>query len=463
MLLKKKLNILVLSLFLFTACSSNVVTNLEIPGSLPETPLVSDSFKVAFSKDISFWKDVYNKYGWLDIIFYTPNVTEVIEVLTVSLEEKNTIMNVKLSSPTTEKTLVVTQQSPENLYFNILNIPEVQKEMDLHYDYLNERYKKSHGEEKDIGMTRGRKEWYTEKFTECEEYLRFAREQFKSNDLPEDISILVLLESGCEPSSKSEKNALGIFQMLPETARKYGLIVSDHVDERLDSKLETFAAIRYFIDLSKEFQDYLWAINAYHSGEGNLRKAQQWTNKYYPDMSSSEQFIKIIQEFSEDKEFNNEDIYFYGSNSARYTILFTAMMEAYKEWVSQNPTSNTPLWWDNIAERKVLSIKYPEEMEKTSYTVQSGDTLSGIAKKYLITTELLRLEIDRINDTIHVGEKLVFSHPKFFSLGEYLKKKGKLKILENKEDFCKKNPSILDCMNISIEDIVYPNKSSIFY
>jgi len=232
----KKYLILVLSLITLACTQTNVVSNLKGINSIPKTELINKDFKKTFNKDISFWKDIYIKYEWKNIIFYTAETPNIIEVLKINIKNKKDNMDIKISSPTIEKVITVKKQSPSDIYFNILNIEKIKKEMDIHYDYLNEKYKNKSKTDKNIGMTRGRKELYEEKFKNCEEYIKFAEKEFENNDLPKEIATLVLIESGCSPNSKSNKNALGIFQMIKETARKYGLTVTKNIDERIDPK-----------------------------------------------------------------------------------------------------------------------------------------------------------------------------------------------------------------------------------
>ena len=67
---------------------------------------------------------------------------------------------------------------------------------------------------------------------------------------------VVLVESGGRPTALSAKGALGIWQLMPQTARRYGLTVTPEKDERLDVLKATRAAARYLHDLYGQFSDW---------------------------------------------------------------------------------------------------------------------------------------------------------------------------------------------------------------
>lgn len=86
--------------------------------------------------------------------------------------------------------------------------------------------------------------------------------------------MLPVVESAYQPFAYSHARASGIWQFIPSTGRLYGLRYSWWYDGRRDVVESTRAALDYLEKLHAEFDgDWLLALAAYNSGEGNVRKA----------------------------------------------------------------------------------------------------------------------------------------------------------------------------------------------
>lgn len=282
-------------------------------------------------------------------------------------------------------------------------------------------------------------------------YEALMKKVLRDNKLPEDLFYIALIESGFSSSARSHASAVGYWQFIRGTGKRYSLDINKMVDERRDPVLATQAAAEYFRDLYSIFNSWYLSMAAYNVGEGRVIKAVRkyktkdfWelsrnrralpaeTDNYVPKYIAAKLIAKNPDKYGFEGidymtpiEFDHVTL----KEPVNLRLMAEKMNFNYEDFKDLNPKFKgeiAPLDKDNTlslripagtmeiamtaASTSVASIIdfVPDQVETQYYKVRRGDNLGSIARRYRTTVAYLR----ELNDfsrkkTIRVGQKIV--------------------------------------------------------
>lgn len=109
------------------------------------------------------------------------------------------------------------------------------------------------------------------------ELINIMRDIFRNEGVPHNLVWLAEVESSLNPNATSRVGAVGLFQLMPATAERFGLQVFP-VDDRKMPYKSARAAACYLRQLHKEFGGWALSLAAYNVGEGRLRRTMKMHN-----------------------------------------------------------------------------------------------------------------------------------------------------------------------------------------
>jgi membrane-bound lytic murein transglycosylase D len=137
-----------------------------------------------------------------------------------------------------------------------------------------------------------------------DEYMPRVVEYLTAANLPLDFRYLAIIESGFKNEATSSAGAVGFWQLMPGTAKDWGLTVNDVEDDRRDFGKSTVAAFQHiasnYIQIRNKFGISSWVLTAaaYNVGIGNISNAisRQGSNYFSMNLNNetAEYVYKII-------------------------------------------------------------------------------------------------------------------------------------------------------------------------
>jgi len=260
-------------------------------------------------------------------------------------------------------------------------------------------------------------------FMKAKKWFPLIEDILKKEGVPDDFKYVAIIESHLS-NVISPMGAAGFWQLMPNTAQGYGLIINDDVDERYDVEKATYAACKHFKDAYDYFKNWTLSAAAYNVGIGGIQSAlkKQNTNNYYDLLLNKEtgSFIYRILAFktllSNPKHFGVEhrlklNLHFpsfkivkVDSTISSLTAFAThleinlATLKACNPWLLSDKLSNE--------DKHVFKIKIPKNknMDMSSYEADL------FPKKITIDTLTKIIPLDSLNVTADTLKTKEFKH-----------------------------------------------------
>ena len=282
-------------------------------------------------------------------------------------------------------------------------------------------------------------------FNRAEPFIFYVTDELEKAGLPLELALLPIVESTYDPLAYSHSHAVGLWQFIPSTAKAFGLRRDRWYDGRRDVIYSTQAAVRYLQYLHKRFDnDWLLALAAYNSGEGNVRKsirrniklgkkADFWsiklpreTRNYVPQLLALATLIEDPEKYSIELPFIADEPYFEVVEIESQMDLnkvieitgvegtaFTRLNPAYRRSITPPKGKHSLLLPMGTAEplRQLLATTDPKTwVPHTEYLVMSGDSLSQIAQRFRVPTQWLKSRNSLTSDRLKIGQVLLIPH-----------------------------------------------------
>lgn len=120
----------------------------------------------------------------------------------------------------------------------------------------------------------------------AKEYVPQLKLIFAAENVPPELVWVAEVESSFDRRAESPAGAAGLFQLMPETAKRFGLSLWPR-DQRFQPDASATASAQYLKYLYDRFHDWRLALAAYNAGEGTVQRLlDRYDTRAYDDIAS---------------------------------------------------------------------------------------------------------------------------------------------------------------------------------
>jgi membrane-bound lytic murein transglycosylase D len=284
-------------------------------------------------------------------------------------------------------------------------------------------------------------EYLERAFGRAELYLYHIVTEIEARGMPLELALLPVVESAFEPYAYSRARASGLWQFIPGTGSRFGLKQGWWYDGRRDVVESTRAALEYLEYLHDEFDgDWLLAVAGYNCGESAVARAiaanraagkptDFWslklpkeTRAYVPKLLAMKRlvaspethglaFSSIVNQpyFERVETLGQIDLKLAAELAGiTYEELYE-LNPAYHRWAT-DPTGPhyllLPAEGASLFRQNIGQLTAEERVRATLYTVQKGDSVSSVARRFNTTISVIRELNDLPTGVLTIGSQL---------------------------------------------------------
>jgi membrane-bound lytic murein transglycosylase D len=218
----------------------------------------------------------------------------------------------------------------------------------------------------------GQREVFLRSILRSRRHLPMIRKVLARAELPLELAYLPHVESSFDADAESHAGALGLWQLMPETAKQRLLRVDAKVDERKHPYKSTVAATAYLRDAHDKLESWPLAITSYNYGINGTRRAVANVGSHHLD--------DVLEQHSSP---------LFGFASRNFYAQFLAALHVAR---------NDEYFFPEIA-----------EIRRREYVVQKGDTLWQIARRHGVTVDRIRSANKSLTESarLQLGQRIM--------------------------------------------------------